>query len=310
MEKRTAALSLLFLTVIVSGCSDTNGTEKVSGQAIKVTQLDITPTPAEIREGSSVRIGMGIKNTGEVESEVLVGENGSKVLTNYCPDFFTINDFSAYSSRNSNTAESYELAPQEEEIKLNWELKQEGEVPLNGYSCDMKLQVPFNYSVEAFKQIQIKKNEEIGGEPQLSSKSSQGPLSIDMSVTGSSLDLDSPVFLEGDRPEVFIGFANEQPEESTYQGLISLEEPDISATNIDFVEDECTAEAAEDGKIQLYQGQSAQPIRCNLNYSRGDGSYTLGSTPSIRPEISVKSNYTYTLNVGEKTVEVLYSGGN
>ncbi len=308
MEKRTAALSLLFLTVIISGCVDNSGTgiEKTSGQAIQVTELDITPT--EIREGSSVRVSMGVRNVGEVESEVQVGENGGKTLTNYCSDFFTINDFSSYSSSNPDTEETYDLAP-DEEIQMDWELEQQGSVPLNGYSCDMKFQVPFNYSVEAFKQIQIKKNEDAGGEPQLSSKSSQGPLTIDMSVTGSSLDLSSPVFVEGDEPEVFIGFSNEEQEESKYQGLISLKEPNISANNIGFAEGECPEEEVGDnGEIQLYQGQSAQPIRCDLVYSRGDGDYTLGSIPSIRPEISVSADYTYTLNVGERTVEVLYSG--
>lgn len=309
MEKRAAALSLLFLTVIVSGCMDTDGgPEKVQGQAIQVTELDITPT--EIREGSTVRISMGVRNVGEVESEVQVGQNGKKVLTNYCSDFFSIeeNGFSAYSSGNPETEESYNLAP-EGELQMNWELEQGGNVPLNGYSCDLKFQVPFNYSVEAFKQIQIKKNEETGGEPQLSSKSSQGPLTIDMRVAGSSLDLNAPVFLEGDRPEVFIGFSNEKLEEGEYQGLISLKEPEISARNIEFEEGECPEEeVGENGEIRLYQGVSAQPIRCDLVYSEGDGEYTLGSTPSIRPEIRVSADYTYTLNVGQRTVEVVYSG--
>ncbi len=306
MEKRTAALSLLFLTVIVAGCTDSNTTGKVEGQAIRVTQLDITPT--QIREDSTVRISMGVRNVGEVSSEVQVGDNGNKILTNYCSDFFTIqeNDFSSYSSSNSETQQSYELAPQEE-VKMNWELKQEGDVPLNGYSCDMKFQVPFNYSVEAFKQIQIKKNEEVGGEPQLSSKSSQGPLTIDMGVTGSSLQLDAPVFLEGDKPEVLIGFANERVEESKYQGLISLKNPEISANKIEFEEGQCPEEGDKE-EIQLYEGKSAQPIRCDLVYSRGGSDYTLGSMPSIKPEITVSANYTYTLNVGERTVEVLYSG--
>jgi len=100
---------------------------------------------------------------------------------------------------------------------MNWNLDQEGvSVPLNGYSCPVKFQVPFNYTVQAYQQLQIKQ-EDIETEVDLSSQTSKGPLSIAIETIGSSSRTGAPVFLARDSPEALIQIVNEQPEQSVFR---------------------------------------------------------------------------------------------
>jgi len=86
MQDQKLTLSLLFLVVVVSGCADSGG--KVSGEAISVTGP--TLQPSDIREGASVQASLSVENTGEIPSQVIVGENGDQIMTDYCTDFFFI----------------------------------------------------------------------------------------------------------------------------------------------------------------------------------------------------------------------------
>lgn len=300
MEKRNLALSLLFLAVIVSGCAD-NGNGKVSGKAMAVTGPTIQPS--EIMEGASTRISMSVQNAGQIEGEVKVGENGREVLTDYCPDFFSIERFSAHSSRDSGTSSNYPLQSGET-VQMNWELQQEGEnVPLTGYSCPMTFQVPFDYSVQAYQQIQIKQEDTSSGDVQLASQTSEGPLTILIETIGSSSTRGAPVFLKDDRPEALIQLVNEEPDESSYRGVVELNNLEVEASGVDLEPlDDCRGYSEEES-IKLFHGKS-QVIRCDIT----NPSEALGSDPSVRAEISASADYTYIRSLDSQTVEVEYSG--
>lgn len=296
MEKGKLALSLLFAAVIVSGCAD-NGGGKVSGEAISVTGP--TVQPSEIREGSSVQVSMSAQNTGNIPGKVLVGDNGTRILTNYCSDFFSIprEGFSSYSSRNADTAETYTLRP-DETIQLNWQLDQDGgNVPINGYNCPTKFQLPFNYSVDAYQQLQITQRDTEAGVG-LSSKTSQGPLSIAIQTIGSSSQTGAPVFLEDDNPEVLIQVFNERPEQSALRGLIKIKDIEIGSSGVELGEGCKDIEET----IRINQNQESEIIRCDINGMELDG------VPSKRAEITASANYTYVKSLGSRNIQVKYSG--
>ena len=300
MEKRNLALSLLFLAVIFSGCID-NSEGKASGKAMVINGPNVQPT--EIFEGASVRVDVSVENSGKIDGKIKIGENGREIITDYCPDFFSIERFNAHSSRESGTSPSYELQPGEQ-VQMNWELEQQGgKVPLNGYSCPMKFQVPFDYSVQAYHQIQIKQEDTTSGDVQLSSKSSQGPMTILIETIGSSSSRGSPVFLKEDQPEALIQLVNEEPEQSSYRGVVRLQDLEVEASGVNIEPlEECRG--YEEGEpIELLHGKS-QVIRCDIT----NPSKALGSNPSIRAEISASADYTYIRSLGSKTVEVKYSG--
>lgn len=293
MQQQKLALSLLFLAVIVSGCVD-NGGGKVSGEAITVNGPTIQPS--EIREGASVQASVSAENTGEIASDIIIGENGRQVMTDYCTDFFNINRFQSSSSRNSETAEYYDLNPGER-VQMNWELAQEGvSVPLNGYSCPVKFQIPFNYSVQAYQQLQIKQ-EDIETEVDLSSQTSEGPLSIGIETIQSSSRSGAPVFLARDSPEALIQIVNEQPEESVFRGLMRVTDLEIDSSGVELGDDCKNIEEP----ITIDRNQMSDIIRCDINYD-------LDGSSSKRAEISATAEYTYVKNIGSRTVEVEYSG--
>ena len=288
----------MFLTVIVSGCIGPSGqqTEQESGQALTVSGPSIQPSSGTIREDSSVRVSMGVMNTGEMNGTLVAGRNGDQIMTNYCTDVFEITDYEAQSSQTMDAQESYSLNP-DWEAQFNWELQQTGDVPIMGQTCELRFEAPFNYSVDAYRQLQIKRSAEAGGEPQLTSQSSKGPLAINIELIGSSSEQGAPVFIEEDSIEVLVRFSKKQSEDSPYQGLIDISNPELEAKGIDIDRDSC--EIPE--QIIMYEGDS-QVIRCDLDYGGSIGS------PSITPQISVNADYKYTKDVPSRTVEVEYSG--
>jgi len=277
---------------VVSGCADSGG--KVSGEAISVTGP--TLQPSDIREGASVQASLSVENTGEIPSQVIVGENGDQIMTDYCTDFFNINRFQASSSRNSDTVEKYDLNPGET-VRMNWNLDQEGvSVPLNGYSCPVKFQVPFNYTVQAYQQLQIKQ-EDIETEVDLSSQTSKGPLSIAIETIGSSSRTGAPVFLARDSPEALIQIVNEQPEQSVFRGVIRVKNLEIESTGVE-LGDGCRN---IEQPIKIDRNQMSEIIRCDINTD-------LDGDRSKRAELTASADYTYVKDVGSRTVEVEYSG--
>ena len=300
MEQRSAALSLLAIVVLASGCATGDVDTSGSSAAVEVTRLDVTPS--EIREGTDVRIEMGIKNAGVLPASLKVERskesNGDAVLTNYCPDLFQVENFDAISSSEQSTQDSYNLERREEAM-LSWELKQTGDVGINGASCPMRFKVPFNYSVEAYRQLQVLRNDDVGS-AELSYQSSNGPLKILIETIGSSSEKEPPFFLKGDNVEVLVQLVNEEPDEEKYSGAIKVDSPEITTPKGagDFELGKCDYGGQKD-TLTLYQGES-QVIRCPLNYSL--------EAPSITGEIRAKTNYTFIKDIGSRDVEVKYSG--
>ncbi|QKQ98865.1 hypothetical protein GKQ38_05070 [Candidatus Nanohaloarchaea archaeon] len=298
MDTRELGISILFLVVLTSGCIGPSGqtTQKSSGKAITIEGPTVRPSSHEIYPDSTIRVSMGVKNTGEMNGTLMVGDQGKQILTNYCPDIFRIQSYNAESSKTTDNKNSYFLKPGWE-ASFSWELKQYSDVSIMGQECGLEFQAPFNYSVSAYRQLQIKKSPQAGGDPYLSSKTSSGPLSIQLETFGSSADAGAPVFLEGDDIEMLARFSKRSSKESPYRGLIDIYDPQFSSENIDIVRDSCEIP----DRIIMYQGDS-QIIRCELDYG---GSI---SSPSIRAQISAQADYQYTKDAGTRTVEVKYSG--
>lgn len=300
MQQRRAALSLLAVIIVASGCAGNGGNTGSSTGAVDVTRLDVTPS--SIRSGSTVRVEMGIANSGELPASLIIdraGEiDGDAVLTDYCPDLFNIESFDAYSSSAQSTQDSYDLQ-RGEEVRLSWELKHTGDIGVNGAMCPMNFKVPFNYTVEAYRQVQILRNNDVGT-ADLSYQSSDGPLNILIETIGSSSEQGAPYFIEGDDVEVLVQLENTEPSEAEYSGAVNVQAPEITVPGSSeaFQLDSCNL-GEDKEKMTLYEGES-QVIRC-------DASYNLNA-PSVTGEIRAKTNYTFIKNIGSQEVEVEYSG--
>jgi hypothetical protein len=301
MQQRSAALSLLALIVVASGCANGGGNVSSNQGAVEVTQLDVTPE--SIRTGSTVRVEMGLTNAGVLPADLIVDRdenlNGDAILTDYCPDIFNVESFDSYSSSEQETQDSYRLK-RGEEVRLNWELQQSGDVSVNGARCPMKFKVPFNYTVEAYRQVQILQNDEVGS-AELNSASSDGPLKLLIETIGTSSEKDAPYFIEGDDIGVLVQLINEEPDEEAYTGALRVEPPEIStpSSSDSFTLDSCDYPDEERSEMILYEGES-QVIRCDAEYNL--------EAPSITGEIRAATNYTFIKDIKSRQVEVEYGG--
>lgn len=278
-------LILLIISLIATGC--TSGSS--GGKGLSIEGISVEPTEV-VGQGSTVSASLSAANYGSLPGTVKVGNDGKNVLVNYCPDIFEVKNFSGYSSRKTATDTSYKLG-EGESISLNWKLKQKEErtIPRDGYSCDLGFELPFDYSANAFKQIQVKKDREIEGAEELTTKVSEGPLNINMEVIGSTAEQPNTI-LEGDSASIYINIQNGQETDTSATGLIELTNLEFNTTGDIDIPDNCASNVVlEVGGEETY--------RCDINY--GDF-----ATSSIRGSIEASINYTYVKEVGSETVEV------
>jgi hypothetical protein len=320
MERDTTVLTLLFLAVVASGCLHASGEETTvteGPESVTIQSLEVNPT--EIYEGQNVRASLTAYNSGNLPAEVLVGENGTRMLTDYCPDIFhnNHNRFSASTSTTTETRQDkgakYSLEPGEK-IDIRWLLEQEGNVPLIGKRCRLSFSVPFNYSVEAYRQVQIKQDRNTQGSPQLNSESSSGPLVMSLDTLAGATGRPGTYIAaeDGDnRIQLLIQLVNEEPQEEYRKGLVEIQEDSfyIQASeplNLDErVENgEWTSEGYSgtrcempDADFRMYQGRSVT-IQCNIPVPEDF------DQPSVLSEITAGVDYTYIKNAGERTVQV------
>lgn len=335
---------LLGFTVLASGCMGGGGDGGLNigpgGKTVTVTDFEIQPR--SILAGSGTQINVGVVNTGTMDANVSVGEDGKKILRNFCPDIFSISSFSAYSSRVDETRDSYTLTPGGE-LQLRWSLQNTNtaSVPTYGYKCSTSLQIPFDYSVSAYQQIQVKRDREVQGATNLQSRTSEGPMNIHLEMIGSSSEKGAPTFINGDNMEVLVQMENTAPEESSYQGLVDLQSPEITTSErFKLNKSTCnmrtrTAGAATgsvtamadtsfsgsgsggssgnlvngvvvDQQMRLYQGES-RIIRCNVVLAQQDGEGDLEGemeVPSVRGQVESQVNYSYIKDLGDTQIEV------
>ncbi|MFB6204857.1 MAG: hypothetical protein ABEJ75_04375 [Candidatus Nanohaloarchaea archaeon] len=299
MENRKLVLSLLIVLFLLSGCTNGDTTQSTGSKAISVTGPELSRS--KIYSGSTVTARLGLKNTGELNATLIVGNGigkvkGKRVLTDYCRPIFKIQNFVVRTSAEARDGgEAYRLRPGQE-IELVWQLKQySGNVPLNGYKCPLKFTASFNYTVQAFRQIQIKKNPDVGGHPSLTSKSSEGPLKIQIETIGSSSERGAPVFIKGDSIKVLVRWINRNVKESAYRGIIEINNADISVSAGDLGQG-CNIEDS----IILYRGKS-QVIQCSYDPEVNDAI-------SVIREISAQADYKYIKDIGSRQVRVMYGG--
>lgn len=261
MERQRLILILLFLTVLASGCigGGTNGQE--SSRSITVHQLSVSQN--QIYEGTSVSVSLDLVNTGNVPANVSLGEDGKRIMKDYCTDIFEIseNSFSVTTS-GERDGQRVGLEP-DDELRLRWTLDQKGDVPLYGQKCDLKFQVPFNYSVSAYRQLQIKQNREVEN-TELAWESSSGPLLFALETLGSTTN----------NPSVFVaGEDGENAEEKSITLLMQLRNTgheDYSKGVIDVKEESLKVRATE--PLTLFEGFTKKRVtdaakeRCNEEY--------------------------------------------
>jgi len=303
MDLKSEALILFALVLVSSGCLDPgNGeTESQGDQALEV--VDLSVQPSEIYAGSSSTANLHIRNSGELPATLDInsegGEYADRVLTNRCRDIFSISDFQV-SGPGGVTGQSEYGLEERHEVRFTWVLENinTDRVPLNGYSCNLKFQVPFDYTVTAYRQLQFKESREIEGTPDLESQSSAGPMTFRIETIGSTAE-SSSTFLEGDQAEISIYMVNQGEEGTDYTGFIEADFPEIEASGFELTEDDC---GEDSDTITMYDGESER-IRCTVDSSVFDG-----LEGSKRGEIEASTDYTYVRNIGDETVEVQYRG--
>ena len=289
---KTARVIILLAAIIVSsGCaSNDTGQNGITVQSISVE-------PKEIRTGNDVTVSAKVENTGLLEGDIYAGEeNGNNILTNYCPDYFNVAEFTASKEGEGN---SYTLK-EGDLIEFNWRLNQynKDKIPMleGGMPCDLKFQIPFNYSARAYKQIQVLEDDDVKTETKLASEVTSGPFTFDMRLIGGLSDKSNTI-VKGDDNSIYITAYNRQREEDTkYRGIVERGDIKIDSSGLFEIDKNCLDNPTlADGDEEIY--------RCDLNISE-----EFFNPPSSRGEITLKSNYTYVRDIGERTVTVKHRG--
>ncbi|MFO7794143.1 MAG: hypothetical protein R6V35_04175 [Candidatus Nanohaloarchaea archaeon] len=300
-------LALVGLVILTSGCMDGGEeTESEGTQAIGVNELSVTPQT--IYADSSTTAILHIENTGLLDANLTIDSEwsqddthpnyGDRLLTNRCRDIFEVDEFSARGPGDQ-SKDRYNL-PSGTEARFSWSLStRNANVPIQGLDCNMRFEVPFDYSVSAYRQLQFLESREVQGVSELDSRSSRGPMAINIETIGSTSEQGSSTFVEGDNAEVIIRLRNQVEEGSSYTGFIQAEVPEIEASGVEF-EEEC--EGAQGDTITMYEGES-QPIRCSISDEVFED-----LNGSARGEVRVSADYTYVKDLGSKNVEVEYRG--
>jgi len=277
---------ILFILALVStGCASS------SGGGIQVNEF--TVEPREVFSGGEAFARLEAVNAGKLGGEVNVGEEGRDVLVNHCPDVFEIDEFTVSSSTVADGNSTSFNLDTNERLRLSWGLKQDDSrtIPRSGFSCDMNFELPFQYSVTGYKQIQIKKDREVEDIPNLKSDVSGGPLTFDFQLLGSSTGKND-IFLEEDNPSIRITAYHNGNSENGYQGLIETNDLNIETSdNIDF-----RGDCGSEDSVELASGNQ-EIYNCQLEDTDLD-------VDSIRGEIRYTVDYTFVKDVGSRTVKV------
>lgn len=308
MDRVNQLLILLVIIFVSSGCIDggEEETESEGTQAIDVDTLRVVPD--EIYSGSTVTAELKFTNIGELPADLQINSDnydsvegapyGDRVLTDRCRDLFSVESFNLRGPDESLVDGNTYRLPRESQISMIWTLRNDETeaVPLTGSSCTFRFNVPFNYTVDAFRQIQFKESREVEGTPELQSKSSRGPMKIDISTVGSTADQPN-TFIEGDIPQIRITLRNQGDEGKEYSGFINAEFPEIylagEENKISLRGEDCEN---PDDEITVYSGRS-RTLVCDIDYDKEiDGAF--------REEIRVESDYRYVQNLGSFTVDV------
>lgn len=304
MRKSKVTLLILAIIITASGCSINGGGDSSgsSGDAIAVERFEVVPQ--QIYAGSDVSAALRVTNVGNTNAEINVGEDGTNVLKSYTPDLLRITNFSASSSATSETEEEYTLQP-DESLSMNWDLHQFDESRVRFYAdqtIDMTFQIPFDYTVEAYQQFQIKEDGSVNSLDSLGSASSNGPMDVHMEMIGSSSDHGSPVFLAQDNVQARIEFINNDAQEGDGVGLIDIQDP-----NIEVIGDDVSADCNTPDNIRV-TAESSTTITCDISFdsSKFGSAEEFGS--SIQEELRVTSNYTFTKTVSKEHITVQYRG--
>lgn len=304
------------LIVLVSGCIDTGGgSETITEGPESVVIEELRVQPQQIYSGQPVRASITAVNAGNTDAEVDVGENGGQILGDYCTDLFKLDSFTASSSRSPDVQESYMLESGEK-VNARWTLQQQGNVPIYGKRCNLEFSVPFNYTVESYRQIQIKRDRAVEGSSKLSSESTTGPLSLRIdTLPGSTGQTNTYVLSENgdDTVNVMIELINTEPQEEFNKGLVNVDKSSfyVEATeplqvDEEYSDGEWSAEGYPDSEarcdmpereIRMLEGRSVT-ITCEIPLDSEI------DTPSVISEISAGVNYRYVKNAGQVEVRV------
>jgi hypothetical protein len=292
--QRVSLILLIILIGLSSGCMNGGG-----GAAITVERLSVDP--GDIREGQTSTVVLEVMNSGLEQGTVKTGENGSQIMTNYCPDYFKIIDFNARSTAPGDEMDNTTFSISKgDRLEMDWRLKhkEDAGVIYTGYDCGLSFEIPFNYSVSAFKQIQVV--EEYGTETKarLEQANSPGPMAFDMKMIGSAADQKN-TFKKGENVSILLTAYNARESEKTkdnkFIGLIKLGDVSIEASGVLEIEDKS---CVDEGAAALYAGDE-EIYRCNIDVD--ESSY---QPPGARGEIKTSVNYTFVKQLREKTLTV------
>lgn len=299
MRKSKVALLILAITITISGCSLNGGdnTSGASGDAIAVERFEVVPQ--QIYAGSDVSAALRVTNVGNTDAEITVGEKGTNILKSYTPDLLNITSFSASSTATTQTREEYTLQP-DESLSMSWDLHQYDEDRIRFYAdqtVDMTFQIPFDYTVEAYRQFQIKENRDVESLENLGSASSNGPMDVHIELIGSSSEHGSPVFLTQDNIQARIQFINNDAEEGDGVGLIDIQNPEIEV-----IGDGVSAENCNTPDNVQVSADSSTTITCDISFNAED----VGS--SVQRQLTVNADYKFTKTVSKDHITVKYRG--
>jgi len=229
VDKNLIILSLTALVVLSSACTNPSDEGPESDKSVEIHSLDVSPD--EVYDEGYVTARLELENAGELPAKIDVGKNGENILNDHCPDVLGLEKEGSFQKApeeyfNEGSKNTAELQPGEG-LTLQWRLKQKGEVPLYGKKCDLNFQVPFEYKVSAYRQLQFKSSENVEGSD-LTWESSSGPMVFDIETISGTGDEGRHTFIEGPEKELtaLLQLYNQGREEIN-KGVVEVDEDSL-----------------------------------------------------------------------------------
>jgi len=306
-------LTLLVVTVFSSGCI--NGGHAEGPESIEVQEL--TVNPSTVYEDSNLDAVLEVSNIGTLSGNISIEEDGDNIMADQCQDFFDLEDFNYNAPPTAEIGENQYRLEQGDSLRFTWGLRQSGNVPLYDVSCDLRFEVPFNYSVQAFNQIEVRENLDVEGAEQLDSRSSSGPMTVLIDTIPGMAGQRGVYSLEDDEEiTTYMRLQNQVTEDGYGTGIIGIEDDSLE---IDIPEELYTEEAEDrlreeeidtaseemcdlpEQGLTMHEG-SSEDIRCDLDMpDELEG-------PAQIFEITASAEYEYLRDAGSRNVEVARRG--
>lgn len=309
-------MNKLLVIILFVGLAGASGCiEPGNGQTSPIQINEMSVTPSSIDEGSETQVLVEIENRGEHEIEMDYGNNGRRILADYCRSDFDIVEGSFDVSTNDelNEDEDQLILGPDRLAAFEWELSHEGDVRGElGGDCEIRFEVPFRYTVSTFREVEILEDPDIQPSETHPRSTSTGPLTFGIQAGDAEHE---PVYVGGD--DIIPARLQLQKQTTAGRGgLVDVDPESLRIYATDPLELNETL-SVEGRRLETVVDGDYENPRCDFG-TEADFHFHEGTTrvyncqvpteeidrPAVSSDIVAEMEYEYTEQIGTRYLEV------